>query len=284
MGSFKRNGQSQGPNRRRNKSNTKRHGFLVGLEPLESRRLLSGSGSVGESNSPLWTPTDTNLFDAQNGPMANLGVQLVDIYKAYVDGDGNAAALPAEFPGVEFQNGMVGTQLKMLGGDFSQYVSQLTDVGMQVTASSAYYAVVDGYVPVNELPTVAELSQTQSGTANYYPIAQNTYQGEADNEAEASTFSDVAQTQFNVTGTGVTVGGALDERQSVQRRVVRVLWDRRPECDQSRQRRPGCPGGRRGRGRLRRRPRDAGEHPRHRPGCQPRLRHRRGRRRPRLRR
>src|ERR1700677_4054334 len=106
MGSFKRNGQSQGPNRRRNKSNAKRHAFLVGLEPLESRRLLSGTG--GESTTPLWTPTSTNLFNAQNGPMANLGVQLVNVYQAYVDGNGNTSSLQAEFPTVEFQNGEVG--------------------------------------------------------------------------------------------------------------------------------------------------------------------------------
>ena len=203
MGSFKRNGQSQGPNRRRNKSAAKRQGFL-GIEALESRRLLSGPGETPLQ--PLWTPTSTNLFDAQNGPMANLGVQLVEVYQAYVDGNGNTAALQSEFPSVEFQNGEVGAQLKSLGGDFSQYVSQLTDVGMQVTASSAYYGLVDGYVPVNELPTIAELNQTQSGQANFYPVASSEYQGEAYNEAETSTFADVARTQFNVDGTGQTIG------------------------------------------------------------------------------
>jgi hypothetical protein len=205
MGSFKRNGQSQGPNRRRNKSAAKRQGFL-GIEALESRRLLTGGGGASGTLAPLWTPTSTNLLDAQNGPMANLGVQIVDIYKAYVDGNGNTAALASEFPGVEFQNGEVGVQLKSLGGDFSQFVSQLTDVGMNVTASSASYGLVDGYVPVNELPTIAEMNQTQSGQANYYPIASSEYQGVAYNEAETSTFSDVARTQFNVDGTGQTVG------------------------------------------------------------------------------
>ncbi|MGP0069534.1 MAG: S8 family serine peptidase, partial [Isosphaeraceae bacterium] len=206
MGSFKRNGQSQGPNRRRNKSNAKRHAFLVGLEPLEERRLLSGG--VSESSAPLWTPTDTNLFDAQNGPMANLGVGLVDVYKAYVDANGNTSALQSEFPNDEFQNGEVGLQLKMLGGSFSQFVSQLTDVGMNVTTTSATYALVDGYAPVNDLPTIAEMSQTQSGQVNLKPIYS--YEGEANNEAETSTFSDVAQTDFNVSGSGVTVGVISD--------------------------------------------------------------------------
>jgi large repetitive protein len=208
MGSFKRNGQSQGPNRRRNKSNAKRHAFLVGLEPLESRRLLSGT--VGESTTPLWTPTSTNLFNAQNGPMANLGVQLVNVYQAYVDGNGNTSSLQAEFPTVEFQNGEVGLQVKMLGGSFSQFVTQLTDVGMNVTTTSSTDGLVEGFAPINELPTIAEMSQTQSGQINQNPIYYGSYQGEADNEAGTATDAYLAQTQFNVTGAGVTVGVMSD--------------------------------------------------------------------------
>ena len=138
--------------------------------------------------------------------MANLGVQLVNIYGAYTKGGDSAANLAAEFPQVEFQNGLVGLQLKSLGGDFSQYVSQLTNVGMDVTTSSSYYGLVEGYVPVNELPTIAELAQTQSGPANDTPIVYQEYQGVAYNEAETSLFADVARNQFNVDGTGVTVG------------------------------------------------------------------------------
>ena len=74
MGSFKRDGQGQGPNRRRSKSSPKRQGFL-GIESLEARRLLTGNGGEGGSLQPLWTATSTDLFDAQNGPMANLGAQ-----------------------------------------------------------------------------------------------------------------------------------------------------------------------------------------------------------------
>ena len=119
---------------------------------------------------PLWKPTDNDLFDAQNGPMANLGTDLVSIYQSSVIGgnaaDGgavnaavasgdSAAQLSAQFPQVEFQNGLVGMEVKSLGGDFNQFVTQLTDLGMQITASSAYYGLVDGFVPVNELPAIA---------------------------------------------------------------------------------------------------------------------------------
>ena len=61
-----------------------------GPAPAERRRR--------SSLTPLWTPTSTNLLDAQNGPMANLGVELVNIYAAYTQGGTSAANLPAEFP------------------------------------------------------------------------------------------------------------------------------------------------------------------------------------------
>ena len=50
------------------------------------------------------------------------------------------------------------------------------------------------------------MPQTQSGTAQYTPLAYQEYQGIAYNEAETSLFADVARTQFNVDGTGVTMG------------------------------------------------------------------------------
>src|SRR5262245_42170403 len=200
MGSFNSKGRNHGLNRRRGKASSGRHN-LPRIESLEDRRLLSG----GDTLTPIWHPTSTNLLDAQNGPMANLGVGLVNVYAAYVNNGSSTDGLQARFPQDEFQNGMVGLELKSLGGDFSQYLSQLTEVGMNITTSSSYYALVDGYAPINELPTIAQLAQTQSGSVNMKPIVRAQYQGAAYNEAETSMFADVARSQLNVDGTGVTV-------------------------------------------------------------------------------
>ena len=105
---------------------------------------------------------------------------------------------------------MVGLQVKSLGGDFSQFETQLTDVGMQVTTASSYYGVVEGFAPVNALPTIAEMPQTMSGQVLYKPIYRGEYQGEAYNEAETSMYADAARTEFNVDGTGVTIGVLSD--------------------------------------------------------------------------
>src|SRR5271165_2452740 len=86
MGSFKGYGRPEESSRRRNEKTPKRKGHPR-IEFLEDRRLLSGGGNTDTAiPAPLWTPTDTNLFDVHNGPMANLGGQLISIYQSYVDG------------------------------------------------------------------------------------------------------------------------------------------------------------------------------------------------------
>ncbi len=207
MASFKGYGRQEGPGRRKGKKNPRRQG-LPKIEFLEARRLLASSaGGTGTLPPPLWTPTDSNLFDAQHGPMANLGTAVVGIYQEYMQSGGGPAQVAAANPLIEFQNGMIGMQVKSLGGDFSQFTSQLTDVGMQITNSSAYYGLVDGFVPINDLPSIAEMPQTEAGQALYYPFVKaSEYQGTAYNEAETAELADTARTEFNVDGTGVTMG------------------------------------------------------------------------------
>ena len=101
--------------------------------------------------------------------MANLGVSSVDIYKAYLDSGGNTSELAAEFPTIEFQNGMVGLEVKSLGGDFSQFVSPAHERRHADHDDQRYYGLVDGYAPINELPTIAEMPQTMSGEVAVQP-------------------------------------------------------------------------------------------------------------------
>ncbi len=216
MASFKGYDREDGQKRRQGLRKARRNG-IPSIEFLEQRQLLTGNTNVLPA--PLWTPSDPgNLLDAQNGPMANLGAGTVDIYAAYLKNGGNTSQLAAEFPSVEFENGLVGLNVKSLGGDFSQFVTQLTNVGMQITTTSAPYAMVDGYVPVNELPSIAKLSQTMSGELAYRPQlgASPVFQGAAYNEAETSMFADVARTEFGVDGTGITIGALSDSVNQFQ--------------------------------------------------------------------
>src|SRR4029079_19655754 len=55
------------------------------IEPLETRTLLSKAvaGVFDVSKVPVFHPTNDNLADVQNGPMANAGSQLAGLYLDY---------------------------------------------------------------------------------------------------------------------------------------------------------------------------------------------------------
>ena len=131
--------------------------------------MLSTGGSPDTTiPAPLWTPTSTNLFDAQNGPMANLGVSMVQRLQAYVQSGGKTSQLAAKFPLVEFQNGMVGLQLKSLGGDFNQFQSASSRTS---GCRSRRRAPITGWsmviAPINELPTHRQLPRRRAGRRMY---------------------------------------------------------------------------------------------------------------------
>ncbi len=114
MGSFKANGGEQGPNRRRAQKQAKRRNSPR-LESLENRLLLTG----GDGGNPVWKPSSTNLADVQNGPMANLGGDLIKVYETYIHSGGNASKLPAEFPLLQFKGSNVFIGVNDGGGDFN---------------------------------------------------------------------------------------------------------------------------------------------------------------------
>ena len=91
--------------------------------------------------------------------------------------------------------------------DFSGFETSLTNLGMQIVDSSQTYGLVDGWLPINELPAAAELPQTRSGQPDYQ-TGRST--GAAINEADYSTFANVASQQTGLTGAGVTVGVLSD--------------------------------------------------------------------------
>ena len=53
--------------------------------------------------------------------MANLGAVRSAYTRRYLNSGGNTSQLASEFPTIYFQNGMLGLQIKSLGGDFSQF-------------------------------------------------------------------------------------------------------------------------------------------------------------------
>ncbi|OJW22580.1 MAG: hypothetical protein BGO49_00940 [Planctomycetales bacterium 71-10] len=200
MGSFKAGGGDKGPDRRRGKKQVKRQGSPR-LEWLEGRVLLATDALAG--GNPVWHATSADIADIDDGPMAPLGGQLIKVYLAYQGGARNDASLAAKFPQLQFRNGSV-LMSATSWGDFASFQQTLANQGMQVTASSAYYGMVVGWMPIGQLPTTAQVPNLVSGRAELRPITA--YQGAANNQAQQSTFADAAATRYGVDGTGVTVG------------------------------------------------------------------------------
>ena len=95
MASFKGYDREDGQKQRQGQRKPRRNG-IPRIEFLENRQLLSGG--TGTTPPPFWTPTNTNLLDAQNGPMANLGVNAVGVYKAFLNSGGNTSAAAGRVP------------------------------------------------------------------------------------------------------------------------------------------------------------------------------------------
>ena len=155
--------------------------------------------------SDVWHPTSTNLANVQNGPMANLGAQPINLYEAFQGGVTSSSALAKQFPLDQFKGDSV---LVGLNADtnFQAFKTSLVNLGMQIIDTNATDGLVDGYLPINELPAAAQLPQTLSGQLD---LKQVSYQA-AINEANYSTFANVASTQFKLNGSGVTVGVISD--------------------------------------------------------------------------
>ncbi len=67
---------------------------------------------------------------------------------------------PTGQPGqVEIQGSDVGVQIQISNAsDFNTMMADAEGLGLQVTDSSAAYGIVEGYLPIAELPSAAELA------------------------------------------------------------------------------------------------------------------------------
>ena len=234
MASFKGYDRQEGQKRRQGQRKPRRHG-IPRIEFLENRQLLTG-GTTTPYPRRSGRRRTRNLLDAQNGPMANLGVDAVDVYKAYLDSGGNTSQLADRVPldRVSERDGRAGRQEP--GGRFqpvrdpahrrracrSRPQAQPTAWSMASSRSTSCRRS-----PSCPRPKPARFSTTRSYTAAEY-------QGEAYNEAETSMFADAARTAVQRRRHGRDDRRAFRQRQSIQRRPVGIVRDRRLERQQSR--------------------------------------------------
>ncbi len=195
----------------RRKTRPRRRVRTPRLERLEDRTMLDvGGGANIVTQAPeQWKPTNTNLADWQNGPMANEGQDLVQLYQQYLSYEQKPTTSTFTSPFadlIQFNGAEVGVDVRTYG-NFSTAETTLQNLGLQVVGTDSTYGVFDGWLPISALPKLASASQVIGASPLFKPqFYGQVYQGEAYNEALTTIGSTQAMSQFNVNGSGVTVG------------------------------------------------------------------------------
>jgi hypothetical protein len=128
--------------------------------PVSSTPAPVSSGS-GSSGSPTTTTTTSNPLPD------NVSAVLDTIYTEYENGNLSTTTGPGQ---VEIQGSSVGVQMRTSNSaDFAAMVSAAQSMGLQVTTSSAAYDTVIGFLPISELPAVAQLTGAPAITPLLYP-------------------------------------------------------------------------------------------------------------------
>ncbi|WP_169980340.1 S8 family serine peptidase [Tautonia rosea] len=205
MGSFKGDKRKPGRNRPRSLSGLARRDMSP--ERLEERTLLS---------SGFTTPQQVTAA-ALNGPVfGNGGKHLSELFEASrVGGDALQQTIAAKSQFITFRNGMVGVDIfsdRSIG--FDRLSKTLTDLGMQIVATDSRNQIVEGFLPLNQLGTVSQMAGVRTITPIFTPALRT--QGSASNQANEVMRADVARSQFNVDGSGVTIGVISDSTDRFQ--------------------------------------------------------------------
>jgi hypothetical protein len=107
---------------------------------------------------------------------ANVSVQLQSLYtqyEAFESSGGSGTFSPTGVNALVINGTNVGIQVNDTNtGNFNTLISELESDGMQVLDSSATYGIVEGMLPIGQLPIAAQLPQTLSITPMLNPIAQ----------------------------------------------------------------------------------------------------------------
>ena len=205
MGSFKGDGREDGSKRRDGEPRRRRAG-RPSLEHLESRRLLAG----GTGSGPTWHPTTQNPYDVQNGPLANLGKDLISVYQefaTYSQNGGNGPFKSSRASEFLISGTSIGVDVRGFG-DFTAFQKSLTTLGMKVTATNAKINIVEGSIPIAALPQLASLSQVIGANPIYRPVAFQ--QGVSPNQSDLTLGGPTIRANYGVDGTGQKIGVLSD--------------------------------------------------------------------------
>ncbi len=135
--------------------------------------ISTGSPTVTSNPTfvPVLVPTNPTPPAATTGPLpANVAAALDSIYEEYENG--TLPTTPSGPGQVEIQGDNVGVWIKVnIPGDFATDVADAQALGMQVNTSSPSTDSFAGFLPIAELPAVAQLSDAPVIVPIYGPMA-----------------------------------------------------------------------------------------------------------------
>jgi len=125
----------------------------------------STPGSSGNINPivPTTTPTPSPAPQSSPGPLpANVAAALQSLYTEFENAGGDTFVPNQPIDqALQISGNSVEVSLKIgPGTDFNTALSQLQADGMQVSSSSATYALIDGMLPISELPAAAQIASS----------------------------------------------------------------------------------------------------------------------------
>jgi len=113
--------------------------------------------------------TTTDPGNIQNGPLAKAGQDLITLYEDFQKQGGSATFTSSEQGVVRIVGTSVGVDVHSAGGNFGSLVSAMTALGMQVQAKDATHGIIEGLLPIGQLVSAAQNSQTLSLSPVYIP-------------------------------------------------------------------------------------------------------------------
>ncbi len=122
-----------------------------------------------QSSNATSAVSGASATSATNPAPANLSQQLQTIYNEYQAQQGDKTFSSSLSNVIQIQGTNVGVDVKMSSGDFNSYMQDLQTAGMQVTSFSSTYGIVEGMLPISQLPAVATNAQTLSVSPIYLP-------------------------------------------------------------------------------------------------------------------
>ncbi len=122
--------------------------------------VTTGSGSTYPTAGGTDTGSGSNT--GSTGPLpANVAAPLQTLYQEYESQGSSFSPTASDDKLLQISGNSVEVSLKIASGtDFSTALSQLQSDGMQVSSSSASYDLVEGMLPIAELPAAAQIASS----------------------------------------------------------------------------------------------------------------------------